>query len=578
MTANTASNPQDYNTFMQEIQQLRKEIADAKQQQQYSTTTTQLQQPQQQQFGSQLQGAGAGATQATTKKQGKAGMADMKATLDKFNESLKQLQDQVQSLKFGQGSEYDQEYEERFAGGEFEGNGGQGQFDQSNVYSGTQAPQQISSQGNLYQGVGQQGGQQFQGQQGQQGLQQGGQGFQGQQQGGQGRGQQGGFQPAFVQGNQMRTGPRGGNVIPADDQYQTRATGPGKAPVKAAMPGQGAMRPNRPRPLPLDKRSQLLLNKPKTLKETFQAELVEEIAFVNWKRKRLVLIGEDRFLERALSRINSHNIQCLPVVSAQGKGIIGTIDVLDIIQQLIDTFDKNADRTIQQGLRRDFMNRTVGSLLSQHSYVISSAASLYMAVGYMIKCQQDRFVVVDRKVEGDVQQLSKDNPEMDVDGLFTLHDCVRFLVQNSILMRQEPDFHKSLHELGLGLNQPKIVKHNIIAADAFKQIGRNCCMGLAVVDDNNCLIGNISATDLKGVTRNNCPILNSSVQEFITRDQKRGWWERPITIDLNDSLYHTIHQFVSLGIHRMYVVDDQHHPIGEVSLRDVMNVVWKIIQ
>jgi len=145
-------------------------------------------------------------------------------------------------------------------------------------------------------------------------------------------------------------------------------------------------------------------------------------------------------------------------------------------------------------------------------------------------------------------------------------------------MRQEPDFHKSLHELGLGQNQPKIVKHSVIAADAFRQIGRNCCMGLAVVDDNGCLIGNLSATDLKGVTRNNCPILNSSVQEFITRDQKRGWWERPISIDLNDSLYHTIHQFVSLGIHRMYVVDDQHRPIGEVSLRDVMNVVWRIIQ
>jgi predicted transcriptional regulator len=575
MTANTASNTPDYNSFMQEISQLRKEIADAKQlQQQYSTTTTQQQQPQQQLSGSQL-GAGAGATQVGTKKQGKAGMADMKLTLDKFNDSLRQLQEQVQSLKFGQGraDTYD-EYEDRF-GGEFEGNGHE---QQQGLYQGGQLGQQgqgQQQQGQFPQQQGQQGFQQ-QGQQGgqfQQG-QQGGKFQQGQQAGQFQQGQQGGF----VQGNQLRTGPRGGNVVKQPDQYQTRATGPGKAPVQAAMPGQGLMRPNRPRPLPLEKRTALIQNKPKTLKETFQAELVEEIAFLNWKRKRLVLIGEERFLERALSRINSHNIQCLPVVSAQGKGIIGTIDVLDIIQQLIDTFDRNSDKTIQQGLRRDFMNRQVGSLLSQNSYVISSAASLYMAVGYMIKCQQDRFVVVDRKVEGDVQPLSKDNPEMDVDGLFTLHDVVRFLVQNSILMRQEPDFHKSLHELGLGQNKPKIVKHTIIAADAFKQIGRNCCMGLAVVDDNDCLIGNISATDLKGVTRNNCPILNSSVQDFITRDQKRGWWERPISIDLNDSLYHTIHQFVSLGIHRMYVVDDQHRPIGEVSLRDVMTVVWRIIQ
>jgi CBS domain-containing protein len=569
---------------MQEIAQLRKEIAEAKQQQ--SGTFNQQQQPQQQQLGSQSMGAGAGAgASGVTKKQGKAGMADMKATLDKFNESLRQLQDQVQSLRSGRDTD---EYDERFAGGDFEGNGGQqglhqqGHFDQSQVYHGTTPPQDFTSQQGLYSGVTQQGqqGQQFpqQQQQGQQQQFSQQQGFQGGQQ--QGQFQQGrqGQQGTFIQGNQLRGGRRGGRVQPAPDQYQTNATGPGKAPVQAAMPGQGAMRPNRPRPIPLEKRKALLENKPKTLKETFQAELVEEIAFINWKRKRLVLIGEDRFLERALSRINSHNIQCLPVVSSSGKGIIGTIDVLDIIQNLIDCFDKNADRTIQQGLRRDFMNRPVSSLLSQHSYVISSASSLWMAVGYMIKNQQDRFVVVDRQVENDVAQLTKEKPEMDVDGLFTLHDVVRFLVQNSILMRQEPDFHKSLYELGLGQSPPKIVKHSIIAADAFKQIGKNCCMGLAVVDDNGVLIGNISATDLKGVTRNNCPILNSSVQEFITRDQKRGWWERPISIDLNDSLYHTIHQFVSLGIHRMYVVDDQQRPIGEVSLRDVMNVVWRIIQ
>lgn len=53
----------------------------------------------------------------------------------------------------------------------------------------------------------------------------------------------------------------------------------------------------------------------------------------------------------------------------------------------------------------------------------------------MIQLEQDRFVVVDRKVENDVSPLNQ--PEMDVDGLFTLHDVVRFLVQNSILMRDE---------------------------------------------------------------------------------------------------------------------------------------------
>jgi CBS domain-containing protein len=370
----------------------------------------------------------------------------------------------------------------------------------------------------------------------------------------------------------------GGQQAGFQDQYSTRATGPGKAPIQPAMPGTGQGKPNRPRPIPLEKRRQLITNKPRTLRETFMAELVEEIAFINWKRKRLVLIGEDRPVERALSRINSHNIQCLPVVSVQGKGIIGTIDILDIIQELIGALERNqgANMNIQQSTRRDFMGKRVSTLLSKKSYVISASSSLHTAVGFMIKFEQDRFLVVDRTVQGDVQQFTQ--PENDVDGLFTLHDVVRFLVQNSLLMREEPEFHKSLRELGLGRNAPKTVLQSMTAAEAFKQIGKNCCMGVAVVDDNGFLVGNLSATDLKGVTRNNCPILNSTVQDFIMRDQKRGWWERPVTIDLNDSLYHTIHQFVSLGIHRMYVVDHQNRPIGEVSLREIMCVVWKVIQ
>ena len=564
MTANIATNQPDYSAFQQEIAQLRKEISEAKQ---YQQTNQQFPQQQQQQQPLQT-GAGSAGTQ-TKQKQGKGSMTEMKQVLDHFNESLRSLQEQVQSLSRGRETDEDM-YEDRFAGIEhFEGNGGQ------------QKGQGYQQQGLGQQGQGQQG---FQGyQQGQQFGQQQGQQQQypqQQQQQQQGQFQQGQFdQSQFGQqqpGGQIRTGARGGRVLPGPDQYQTRATGPGKAPVNPAMPGLGQGRPNRPRPLPLEKRKYLLEHKPQTLRETFQAELVEEIAFVNWKRKRLVLIGEDRLLERALSRINSHNIQALPVVSTTGKGIIGTIDILDIIQELINSFDQNADRSIQQSLRRDFMNRRVSSLLSKRTFIISSAASLYTAVGYMIQLQQDRFVVVDRKVENDVSQLTQ--PEMDVDGLFTLHDVVRFLVQNSILMRNEPEFHRSLQELGLGQNMPKTISHNVIAAEAFKQIGHNCCMGLAVVDDNGCLIGNLSATDLKGVTRNNCPILNSPVQDFITRDQKRGWWERPFSIDLSDSLYHTIHQFVSLGIHRMYVVDQQNKPVGEVSLRDVMSVVWKVIK
>jgi len=317
---------------------------------------------------------------------------------------------------------------------------------------------------------------------------------------------------------------------------------------------QGEGKPNRPRPLPYEKRQELIKNKPNTLKDTFAAESVEETAFLNWRRKRLVLIGEDRLVERCLSRINTHNIHCIPVVQQSGKGIIGTIDILDIISQLINSLDKTQG-TIQQQIRRDFMNKRVNELLSHKTYVISSEASLLTALQYMYQLEQDRFLVVDRPVEGTVAQLTQ--VEMDVDGIFTLSDVLRFLVGNSMLMKYEQIFRQSCQELGLGKRKPHTISHKTIVADAFREICRLSSMGLAVVDDNGVLVGNLSASDLKGVTRRNCPILNSTVEEFLARDQKRGWWDRPFCIDLSDSLYHTIHQFVSTGVHRAYVIDNK---------------------
>jgi CBS domain-containing protein len=377
-----------------------------------------------------------------------------------------------------------------------------------------------------------------------------------------------------IMGDERFAGMEQQTTAPTNQPMQTSSRLGGRKGQQNQQGPQSKM--NRPKPLPIEKRKQLLMNRPHTLRDTFMAEPVEEIAFINWKKKRLVLIGEDRLVERALSRINSHNIHSIPVVSESGKGVIGTIDILDIIHALISSIDKGSTNTIQQNMRRDFMNQKVSNLLSKKSYVISNQATLWSAVKHMLEREQDRFVVVNRQIDGDVAQFTQ--PEMDVDGIFTLSDVLKFLVSNSMLMRKEERFHKSLRELGLGKTEPKTFYYKNIVADAFREIGRLCSDGLAIVDENGVLVGNLSASDLKGVTRNNCPILNNTVEDFLNRDQKRGWWERPFCIDLGDTLFNTVHQFVSTGIHRAYIVDQKGVPVGEVNHRDILNQLWKVLE
>lgn len=365
---------------------------------------------------------------------------------------------------------------------------------------------------------------------------------------------------------------------PGNGSGNNRASGKGQAVPAPDSKLKETRSPNKPKPLNMERRMELLNNMPKTLKEIFLAEPVEEIAFRNWQQRRTVLISDDKLLERTLSRISKHNIHAMPVISATDRNIIGTIEVLDIIHALISAIDKvdETSTTIQQNVRKEFMNKKVSEYVSKNSYVISAKASLYDAVKGFVEHQQDRFVIVDRIVEGGTAKFG--NTENDVVGMLTTSDILRFLVSNSYFMREEPLFSKSLKELGLKEIEPKVVNSKEVVAEAFKQMGKYGHDGLAVVDDEGKLIGNLSACDLKGVTRFNCPILNSSVQDFLNRDQKREWFSRPIVLEWTDSLYLSIHQFVSLAKRRFYFVDKAGKPTGEVSRREVIEQLWKVIQ
>jgi len=126
----------------------------------------------------------------------------------------------------------------------------------------------------------------------------------------------------------------------------------------------------RPRALTLDTRAKLLQNPPKRLKEVLEKFCLQELALAHWLEKRPILVGDFQTLERALSRINAHEIRSLPVVD-KNKIVIGLIDIMDITRSIADSLKTMGDvhaqtSSFQPGkFRNDFMSKTVGSLLDE---------------------------------------------------------------------------------------------------------------------------------------------------------------------------------------------------------------------
>jgi predicted transcriptional regulator len=126
----------------------------------------------------------------------------------------------------------------------------------------------------------------------------------------------------------------------------------------------------RPRALTLDTRAKLLQNPPKRLKEVLEKFCLQELALAHWLEKRPILVGDFQTLERALSRINAHEIRSLPVVD-KNKIVIGLIDIMDITRSIAESLKTMGDvhaqtSSFQPGkFRNDFMSKTVGSLLAE---------------------------------------------------------------------------------------------------------------------------------------------------------------------------------------------------------------------
>jgi len=227
----------------------------------------------------------------------------------------------------------------------------------------------------------------------------------------------------------------------------------------------------------------------------------------------------------------------------------------------------------QEVLRVSFSNLHSSNYLlagRQPTYLISTQSTLLDAVHHFAISGIQRVMIVDRPIEqGIVVEQTK--PEEMVVGLLTQSDLVRFVAENFMWMKREPIFQKTLAELNLGNRKPVTVEQNVHAYQAFLEIHKNGREGVAMVDANGKLISNVSASNIKGMTRRNYQLLFRPLTQYLARDRKRGWWQLPICTTLDTKLEHVVLQFVAAKIHRMYICDEEGRPTGEVSLTDVMS-------
>ena len=109
--------------------------------------------------------------------------------------------------------------------------------------------------------------------------------------------------------------------------------------------------------------------------------------------------------------------------------------------------------------------------------------------------------------------------------------------------------------------------------EAFALMHADRVSALGVCDANGLLIGNLSASDLRGITPDTLNVLEQDVGVFI----QRGGAKNVVTCPLTATVGAAIELLVTKKVHHVYVCDDKNRPVAMVTPNDVLRVLADVL-
>ncbi|KAI7849831.1 hypothetical protein BDC45DRAFT_519705 [Circinella umbellata] len=175
--------------------------------------------------------------------------------------------------------------------------------------------------------------------------------------------------------------------------------------------------------------------------------------------------------------------------------------------------------------------------------------------------------------------------------LFSTHTAHRVLVlqDTTPILLSQMDVVKYLqshnHELGpiLDLTTPTIVEHvkarrsekplaalnyRCTAMDAFLQLAQARVGALAIVDDDDDMVGELSPENLRGINRHRFDSLQKPVVMYLKESQ--GDLYPPLTCHDRFTLSQLMTAFTLRKAHRLWWIDEQGHVKGVITLSDFL--------
>jgi len=291
----------------------------------------------------------------------------------------------------------------------------------------------------------------------------------------------------------------------------------------------------------------------------------------------LVCVSETDTVEKVLKILTEHKITSLPVKNANplaDNQIRGVIDILDLATYAYTKFAKVSELAQDSYPQmEEFNNKKVGDLMN-----ISGRNSWHF-----IKFDRPVSDLFSMLTNSNIHRVSVVNELNDIIGFISQYKLIHFLHKNK--SRLEPALQKLTNQkVAEWITKGPVISINMksFMIDALRLIWDKNVSGVGVVDDDGKLVANFSASDLKRVHLSPVGMLikdlyqpiksflhiRTSLQDRVNLADLPNPEPKIVTID--DTMETVLDSVIANRIHRVFLIDDQKHPIGVISLRDII--------
>jgi len=277
--------------------------------------------------------------------------------------------------------------------------------------------------------------------------------------------------------------------------------------------------------------------------------------------KAVVYVDTNTSLEETCKLLGKNDISAVPILDVSSNSFVGMVDIIDIAFFIANTYEQKRKATEEGRGFNLFSDVRAFDLLpisdeGKLMYTFSPKMSLDCVLEPFSKGIHRALVTT----EGDQKYH-----------ILSQVDIVKFLYESGQFGEW---FATSLQDTRAIFEfKPKMasISGDAPAIEGFKKLGRNKFGAVAVLDADGTLIGNLSASDLRGVA------VEYLIKTILRPAKKflelvKGIDAVPVIAKMDDSLGSVVEKLLDNHTHRVWVVDGQGKLDSLVSFSDVCRV------